>query len=188
MYLLVGLGNPGSEYAKTRHNIGFIFLDYLAEKKGLYFKASKWQADIVKDTLWGEAVIMAKPQTYMNRSGAAVSSVLDFYRIASNNLIVVHDDLDLALGRVKIVTGRGAGGHNGIRSIIQHLDVNDFTRIKVGIGRPDLPIDAANYVLSKFKPDEQELIKESLQNIEEAARMIIEHDAVTAMNRINPRK
>lgn len=188
MYLLVGLGNPGSDYSKTRHNIGFIFLDYLAEKNGFVFKPSKWQAEIVKDTLWGKAVVLAKPQTYMNRSGSAVSLILNFYQMASKNLIVVHDDLDLPLGRVKIVTGRGAGGHNGIRSIIQHLDENDFTRIKVGIGRPDLPMSAANYVLSRFKPDEQELAKESLQNIEEAAKIILDHDAATAMTRINSRK
>lgn len=187
MHLLVGLGNPGNDYSVTRHNIGFIFLDYLAAKNGFVFKRSKWQAEVVKDTLWAKPIVLAKPQTYMNRSGSAVSLIVNFYQVPTENLIVVHDDLDLELGRIKIVTERGAGGHKGIRSIIQHLGVNDFVRIRVGIGRPPPPMSASSYVLSRFSEDDQKVLKESLQQIEEAARMIIEHDVTTAMNRINSR-
>ncbi len=188
MYLLVGLGNPGNDYSVTRHNVGFIFLDYLAEKYGFAFKSSKWQADVVKDSLWGKPVVLAKPQTFMNRSGSSVLQIKNYYQVNVQNLIVIHDDLDLDVGRIKIVTGRGAGGHNGIRSLIQHLDTNDFTRIKVGIGRPPALMSASNYVLSKFSPEEQKILEENLQNIEEAARMILEHGAVAAMNQINAKK
>lgn len=188
MYLLVGLGNPGNDYAVTRHNVGFIFLDYLAREYGFTFKSSKWQAEVVKDTLWGKPVVLAKPQTFMNRSGAAVAQIVNFFQISTENLIVVHDDLDLEVGRIKIVTSRGAGGHNGIRSIIQHLDANNFTRIKIGIGRPPVPMTSSNYVLSKFSPDEQKILEENLQNVEEAARMILEHGTIAAMNQINAKK
>jgi len=188
VYLLVGLGNPGNDYAVTRHNVGFIFLDYLAREYGFTLKSSKWQAEVVKDTLWGKPVVLAKPQTFMNRSGAAVAQIVNFFQISTENLIVVHDDLDLEVGRIKIVTSRGAGGHNGIRSIIQHLDANNFTRIKIGIGRPPEPMTSSNYVLSKFSPDEQKILEENLQNVEEAARMILEHGTIAAMNQINAKK
>lgn len=186
MYILVGLGNPGRDYSTTRHNIGFIFLDYLADKEGLSFKESKWQAEVVKDVLWGKTVLLVKPQTYMNKSGTAVSQILHYYQVETANLIVVHDDLDLPFGRIKIVTNRGDGGHKGIRSIIQHLGgTKDFVRIRVGIGRPDSPVSVSNYVLSRLSPEEQSSMQQGLQDMEEAVRLVMEKGIGVAMNRIN---
>lgn len=187
MYMIVGLGNPGRDYSTTRHNIGFIFLDYLADKNALVFKDSKWQAEMVKSALWGKQIILAKPQTFMNKSGTAVAQILRYYNIETENLIVVHDDLDLELGRIKIVTNRGSGGHNGIRSIIQHLGgVKEFVRIRVGIGRPaDSEVSVSNYVLSRFSKEEQNSMNQRLQDVEDAVRLVIEEGVNGAMNRIN---
>lgn len=186
MHMIVGLGNPGRDYSTTRHNIGFIFLDYLADKNGFVFKDSKWQAEVVKDVLWGKPVILAKPQTYMNNSGTAVSQIFRYYQIEIENLIVVHDDLDLELGRIKIVTDRGSGGHNGIRSIIQHLGgVKEFVRIRVGIGRPDSEVSVSNYVLSRFNLEEQKSMDQRLLEIEDAVCLVVEKGVVPAMNQIN---
>lgn len=188
MYMLVGLGNPGGKYAGTRHNIGFLFLDYLAEKHGFKLKGSKWNALVAKESLWGEQILLVKPETYMNLSGTAVGKAAAFYQIAPQAIIVVHDDLDLALGRVRIVTKRGAGGHNGVRSIIEHLGAKDFVRIRVGINRPDTGQDVARYVLSVFTPDERERMQECLLSIEDGVRLIVEQGVSAAMNRINAAK
>jgi len=120
LYLLVGLGNPGERYSTTRHNVGFIFLDYLAERLSLVFKRSKWQALQARAMLWNTPVLLVKPETYMNLSGEAVGAISRYYQVPAERVIVVHDDLDLPQGRVKIVAGRGAGGHTGIISIIKH--------------------------------------------------------------------
>lgn len=185
MHLVVGLGNPGKEYAVTRHNIGFIFLDYLAEKYRFTFKGTKWQAETAKDISWGYPVLFAKPQTYMNRSGTAVRAIADFYQIEPGNIIVIHDDLDLPLGRTKIVVNRGAGGHNGIRSLIEHLGSNDFVRVRVGIGRPDDTGRVSDFVLSRFGQDETPVMLAELSRIETGVRLIMEEGPAVAMNRIN---
>ena len=186
MYIVVGLGNPGKEYAATRHNIGFIFLDYLAEKYRFAFKGTKWQADTAKDLSWGYPVLFVKPQTYMNRSGLAVRAVADFYQVASSRIIVIHDDLDLPLGRTKIMTNRGAGGHNWIRSLIEHLGTNDFVRIRVGIGRPDNTEKVSDFVLSRFGQEETAMVLEEFHSIETGVRLVMEEGLSVAMNRINP--
>lgn len=185
MYLVVGLGNPGGEYAATRHNIGFFFLDYLAEKFRCSFRSSRWQAEVAREQLWGDAVLLVKPMTFMNRSGMAVGAIAHFYQIANSNIIVVHDDLDLPLGRAKIVTNRGAGGHNGIRSLIECLGGKDFVRIRVGIGRPRTQEGASNFVLSRFSPEEQETLHREVQDIEEGVALIISKGIAVAMNRFN---
>lgn len=185
VYVVVGLGNPGKEYAVTRHNIGFIFLDYLAEKYRFTFKGTKWQAETAKDLSWGYPVLFVKPQTYMNRSGSAVRAIADFYQIDVDRIIVVHDDLDLPLGRTKIITNRGAGGHNGIRSLIEHLGGKDFVRIRVGIGRPDNAEKVSDFVLSRFGQDEAPMVQEALHRIETAVRLVMEEGLSVAMNRIN---
>lgn len=186
MYLVVGLGNPGKEYAATRHNIGFIFLDYLAEKYRFTFKGTKWQAETAKDLSWGYPVLFVKPQTYMNRSGVAVRAIADFYQVEADKIIVIHDDLDLPLGRTKIMTKRGAGGHNGIRSLIEHLGGNDFVRVRVGIGRPDKAAPVSDFVLARFGQEEAPLVLEEFHNIETGVRLVMEEGLSVAMNRINP--
>jgi PTH1 family peptidyl-tRNA hydrolase len=185
VYVVVGLGNPGKEYAATRHNIGFIFLDYLAEKYRFAFKGTKWQAETAKDLSWGYPVLFVKPQTFMNRSGTAVRAIADFYQVDPGKIIVIHDDLDLPLGRTKIMTKRGAGGHNGIRSLIEHLGTNDFVRVRVGIGRPLNAERVSDFVLSRFGQEEASMVLEELNQIETGVRLVMEEGLSVAMNRIN---
>jgi len=188
VYIVVGLGNPGKEYAATRHNIGFIFLDYLADKYRFTFKGTKWQAETVKDLSWGYPVLFVKPQTYMNLSGAAVRAIADFYQVDSSRIIVIHDDLDLPLGRTKIMINRGSGGHNGIRSLIDHLGGNDFVRIRIGIGRPDNLERVSDFVLSRFGQEEAEKVMEEFNRLEAGVRLVMEEGLSVAMNRINSEK
>ena len=187
MFLLAGLGNPGSKYAGTRHNIGFMVLDYLAANRNLTFVDSKWQALQLRTMLWEESVILFKPETFMNLSGTAVISLVNYYKIEIDKVIVIHDDLDLELGRIRIATGGGDGGHKGIRSIISGLGTKDFPRIKVGIGRPGVPIPPEKYVLSKFDADELELINQQLPLVEEGLQLLVKEGITAAMNAVNPK-
>jgi len=188
MYLLVGLGNPGQKYNKTRHNVGFQLLDYLAERHGLSFVTSKWQAEVIKASLWGDQIVLAKPQTFMNLSGLAVSRISSYYQIPAGNTIVVHDDLDLAPGRIKIVYGRGAGGHNGVKSIMEHYGGHEFTRIRVGIGRPEPLMESASYVLGRLTSEQMQLINDTFPLMEQGIELIITQGVRVAMNRINAHK
>lgn len=188
MYLVAGLGNPGNKYKNTRHNIGFQFLDYLAKRHDSAFKESKWKADVVKANLWGHQAVLVKPSTYMNRSGQAVGAIARYYQLATEEIIVIHDDLDLGPGRIKIVYDRGAGGHNGIRSIIEGLGAKDFSRIRVGVGRPNEQMKVSDYVLSKFSADEGDLLNACLTEAERGLRMILDDGVMAAMNEINGSK
>lgn len=187
MYLLVGLGNPGAEYLQTRHNIGFQFLDYLAARYGFAFGESKWRALLAKTILWQENVLCLKPQTFMNLSGTAVVPAAEYYRVEVERIVVVHDDLDLPLGRIKIVTNSGAGGHNGIRSLIAQLGEKNFPRIKVGIGRPPGRMPVEKYVLSAFAAEERELRDQVLVEIAAAAELLLGKGLAAAMNAVNVR-
>ena len=131
-FVLAGLGNPGKKYRDTRHNIGFMVVDYFAERYGLSFSSTRWDGLISRSRVWGEHVCFVKPETYMNRSGRAVAGVSRFYDVDVQSILVIHDDLDMSVGRVKLVKGGGAGGHNGIRSIVQNLGSNDFFPFKDG--------------------------------------------------------
>jgi len=184
-FLIVGLGNPGAKYAHTRHNIGFQFLDYLEQQYSLRFSSSKWQADVIRTELWQKQVVLVKPETYMNKSGIAVGAIARYYRIQPANMIVIHDDIDLDVGRLKIVVGRGAGGHNGIRSIIEHMGDKNFSRIRVGVGRPELPIPVDRYVLSSFSKDEQVVMDEAMGDIAQGLELIVTEGANAAMNKVN---
>ena len=188
MHLIVGLGNPGDEYKSTRHNIGFLCLDFLAQKHALHFSASKWNADVVKGRMWGESCILLKPLTYMNRSGLAVVQASQYYRISQENIIVFHDDLDLPLGRMKMVFDRGAGGHNGVRSMIEQLGSKRFARIRIGIGRPVVAQGASSYVLSRFDNDELAVLHEKFNFLEEGLQCFIKKGPHEAMNMINSEK
>ena len=185
MLLLAGLGNPGSKYKNTRHNIGFMFLDYLAEEAGMSFKDSKWQAELVKISLNSDQAFLVKPQTYMNLSGRSLRGISSYYQISPENIIVIHDDMDLDVGRVKMVYNRGPGGHNGIKSIIDSLGTKEFTRIRFGIGRPPGKMAAASFVLSKFKEDELESINEVFHEIVRAISMFSSEGLAEAMKFVN---
>lgn len=185
MLLVVGLGNPGTKYNHTRHNIGFMVLDYLAERAGAVFKESKWAADLVKTSLGAKSILLAKPTSYMNLSGRPVGSIASFYRISPEKIVVIHDDLDLEVGRVKIAFDRGAGGHNGIKSIIECLGTREFTRIRVGIGRPEVHLSSSSFVLSKFGKNELDDISRVFSLVEEGINIIADNGVAAAMNHVN---
>lgn len=185
MLLIVGLGNPGQKYDQTRHNIGFMVLDYLAEEAGAVFKESKWDAEFAKTNLWSSPLLLAKPTSYMNLSGRPVNLIASYYQIIPKQIVVIHDDLDLDVGRVKIVCGRGAGGHNGIKSIIEHLGTREFIRIRVGIGRPQGQMPPASFVLSRFEKDELVDIKHVFSYIGQGIKLIQNDSLSAAMNFIN---
>jgi len=164
MWLICGLGNFGNEYNNTRHNVGFIFLDQLAQKFGLKFNfKSKFKGEFAKLNFHDHEIILLKPHTYMNLSGSSVQQVMHYYKIPPSHLIVIHDDLDLALRKVRCKLGGGSGGHNGIKSIDNAIG-NSYFRVKIGIGRLDV-WDASNYVLGKMSDQEQTVLKTCFEGI-----------------------
>jgi len=185
MFLIAGLGNPGEKYENTRHNVGFIFLDYLAGLLGTPFSSSKWQANTAKAQLAGSQVLLVKPETFMNKSGFAVAGVAAYYKIPPEKIIVIHDDIDLHFAKLKVSVDRGSGGHNGIKSIIDHLASQNFIRIRVGIGRPELAIPVDRYVLSKLSKDETDELRKKYSLIAEGLESIIEQDVQKAMNKLH---
>lgn len=191
-FLLVGLGNPGREYESTRHNIGFFYIDHLASLQGSRVETLKMQGLCGQLRAHGSQLLLVKPQTFMNRSGECVRHFLDYYKISEERLLVLHDDIDLPLGRIKMVSRGGAGGHNGIRSIIQHLGSHNFARMKIGIGRPPVneqgvgqPVD--QFVLSRMSSSEVLLFDQRMTLVEEAIRLFVSEGIESCMNRINGR-
>jgi len=152
--LIAGLGNPGARYQLTRHNIGFLVLDRLAETNHIPVGQMGFEARFGKGMIAGQSVLLAKPQTFMNLSGTSVRKFFEYYRINIEDVIVVHDDLDLPFGTIRFKTGGGHGGHKGLISIIDHLGTTDFSRVRLGIGKPDHKGMVDSYVLSPFSPDE----------------------------------
>ncbi|HEB50535.1 MAG TPA: aminoacyl-tRNA hydrolase [Desulfobulbus sp.] len=192
VFLIVGLGNPGSRYALTRHNAGFLAIDHFADTVGCGLTSTKWQGEYCRLRLAGSSVILLKPQTYMNRSGECVARFVDYFRISRERILVLHDDLDLPAGRIKVVARGGAGGHNGIRSIIRYLGGSDFARIKIGIGRPPagdgataMPVE--RWVLARFSEQELAVFEENLEKTDRAIRLYIEQGIDACMNEINRR-
>lgn len=185
MYLVVGLGNPGAQYDGTRHNVGFYFLDYLAGRLDLSFSESKWQAATAKTSLWQKNILLMKPGTFMNRSGDAVVPLVHFFKIQTEKIVVIHDDIDVPFGRIKAVSGGGAGGHNGIRSIIEKLGTDAFSRIKIGVGRPVGSMPPDRFVLSLFSGDERAALAERMSAIEEGLRMFVQEGINSSMNVLN---
>lgn len=185
MWLVVGLGNPGNRYALTRHNVGFMVADHIAMslKAGSYRESC--HSLLAESDAPREKVVLAKPMTFMNLSGKAVSLCLDRFSLQPENLIVVHDDIDLEFGRVKIRNRGGHGGHNGMRSIMKEIDNRDFLRIKIGIGRPPEGVDPADYVLSRFRGEEENIIGAAVERAAEAVMLIVEEGPTKAMNRFN---
>jgi PTH1 family peptidyl-tRNA hydrolase len=190
--LIVGLGNPGSQYELTRHNAGFLALDYFADEQGWSLCAEKWQGLHGGGLLTEQRVILVKPKTFMNRSGECVSRFAAFHRICPERILILHDDLDLPQGKIKVAAKGGAGGHNGIRSLIQHLGGQNFARLKIGIGRPPrneqgqgMPVE--RYVLSAFGDEELTLFNSRLPLIQEAVELFISQGVAQCMNQINGR-
>ncbi len=159
--LVAGLGNPGTKYVGTRHNVGFDVVDLIAARYGFLFNtaAGSTSCQTASGVILNHSLVLLKPLTYMNRSGEAVAPVVRFYKIPLSALIVIHDDIDLPLGRIRFVRSAGHGGHNGVRSIIQNLGSREFPRLKIGIGRPEGPVPVEHYVLSRFNPSEIPLKK-----------------------------
>jgi PTH1 family peptidyl-tRNA hydrolase len=190
--LVVGLGNPGKEYEGTRHNIGFAVLDRLAEKFGCSFR-SKWRFSAkIAEAMAGDAgkVVLAKPQTYMNRSGTAVNTLLQWLKVAPAQLLVVVDDADLPLGQIRLRVAGGSGGHNGLRSIIETLGGDEeFARLRVGIGRSaPLGADISGHVLGRFAPPERDLAEQAVAAAVEAVDCCLRESLTEAMNQFNRKK
>ncbi len=185
MYVIVGLGNPGKEYEKTRHNTGFITIDKLANKYNIEVNKEKHKALIGRGTIEGKKVILVKPQTYMNLSGEAAREVLEFYKEDVKNLIAIFDDIDLPLGNIRIKEKGSAGTHNGVKSLVKELGSQDFKRVKVGIGSPAKQIDLISYVLGRFSTEEWEKIDKSSDNAVDAIGVIIRDGILKAMNEYN---
>ena len=185
-WLIVGLGNPGRRYAGTRHNIGFRVLDKLAEKEGIPLDRLEHQALSGRGRIGEAAVILAKPMTFMNLSGESVRRIVAGEKIDPGRMIVVHDDVDFPLGILKIKTGGGAGGHNGIKSLIDRLGRSDFIRIRMGIGRPGEG-DLADYVLSRFRREEVDQVEEMIMKAVGAVCSILETGVEKTMNGLHGR-
>lgn len=185
MKLVVGLGNPGEKYTSTRHNVGFMVVDFLAERYQISVDKIKFRSLTGKGIVAGEQAMITKPQTFMNLSGEAVRPLFSYIDIEKEDVIVIHDDLDLEFGRIKIKSGGGHGGHNGIRSIISHLGNKDFIRVRVGIGKPPPRWNVSNYVLSPFSADESKELHHILERSADAVEAIIRDGALLAMNRFN---
>ena len=185
MYIIAGLGNPGLRYANTRHNIGFIALDMLADKLGIEIKKAKHKALIGEGTLAGEKIVLAKPQTYMNLSGESILDIRNWYKVEDSRIIVIYDDIDLDVGVLRIRPSGSAGTHNGMRSIIYQLNSQDFPRVRLGVGKPPEEWDLKDYVMSTFRKDEIPQIKEVCQRAVEGVELIISKGVNYAMSRCN---
>lgn len=185
MKIIVGLGNPGDKYQSTRHNIGFDIVDLLAERWGCSFKKCRFEAVEASAQWQDQRVQLIKPQTFMNLSGQAVVGALQFYKSDLNDLLVIHDDLDLTLGRLKWASGGSAGGHNGVSSIIESIGSKDFFRLRVGIGRPTTAMDTVNWVLSRFTSAEKEVVKTVKEKAFESVEFFFKNGLSPTMNRYN---
>ena len=186
MYIIVGLGNPGKDYQNTRHNIGFEVIDTLADMAGISVIEKKHNAMIGKGVLDGQKVILVKPQTYMNLSGESVRDVIDYYKVdEEEELIVISDDISLDVGMIRIRKKGSAGGHNGLKNIIQHLGHDTFMRIKMGVGEKPKGYDLADYVLGHFTREERKVMDEAAKSAVEAIRMMMAGDVDKAMNLFN---
>lgn len=185
-YILVGLGNPGKEYERTRHNAGFMAMDYISGRCGVRIDRAKFSALVGEATINGKRVLLMKPQTYMNSSGEAVSAAAKFYKIAPENIIVISDDVSLDVGRVRVRRKGSHGGQKGLKSIQECLDTEDYQRIKIGVGaKPHPDYDMAAWVLSTFEPKDIEAISENYPRIYDGLCKMLEGDTEEAMQICN---
>jgi PTH1 family peptidyl-tRNA hydrolase len=181
-WLVVGLGNPGAEYAGNRHNIGFGVVDELAVRAGSRFSAHKTRADVAEARLGGRRVVLAKPRSFMNESGGPVAAVRNFYRIDVPHVIVVHDELDLEFGALRLKQGGGDGGHNGLRSITKSLGSPDYVRVRFGIGRPPGRMQPADFVLRDFSVAERRDLAVLVDRAADAVESVVQHGLLPTQN------
>lgn len=184
MKLIVGLGNPGGQYAETRHNVGFLLLDTWNEELKLEFRP-KFQGLMAETQFGGEKVFLLKPLTFMNLSGRSIRELTQFYKIAPKDVLVIHDDMDLPLGRIRLRQSGSAGGHNGIKSTIVEIGTEEFWRLKVGVGRPPAGWDSARYVLGSFGKEEISSLEDVLDRGQEVFRLWVQGEGNKAMNLYN---
>ena len=185
-HIVVGLGNPGGEYEKTRHNAGFIAIDRLCDSLGVKCDRAKFKALCCEATIGETRVLIMKPQTYMNKSGEAISEASRFYKIPADKVIVISDDVTLAVGKLRIRGKGSAGGHNGLKSIIEHLGTQEFPRIKLGVGeKPHPDYDMVDWVLGKFPKEDFDTLSKTVESVPSAIASLIKEDVATAMNRFN---
>ena len=186
--IIAGLGNPGKKYARTRHNIGFLVVEALASKSRLAIDKTRFDSKYVKARIKGKEVFLVKPLTYMNKSGFPIHKFASYYKVTMENIIIVHDDIDLDFGKIKIVKSRGHGGHNGVRSIIDAFGKKDCIRIRVGVGHPGSIEDVTGHVLGGFSPDEIKILDHCIDTASDACLYILENGVISAMNFINTKR
>jgi PTH1 family peptidyl-tRNA hydrolase len=185
-WLIAGLGNPGRKYAGSRHNVGFMVLDHLAKANHVAVsREKKFDAEYGRGKIGRINAILLKPMAYMNGSGRPVSRAASFFQIALDQLLVIHDDIDIGYGKIKIKAKGGHGGHNGLRSIIDAVGSGEFPRVRIGIGRPEGPMDVSDYVLGNFTADEWRALEPILDKAAEAVSTILTHGVNEGMNRFN---
>ena len=188
MYVIAGLGNPGREYEGTRHNVGFMTLDALADKYNIDVREKAFKGLIGKGVIEGNKVILVKPQMYMNLSGECIRQVMDYYKVDPEDILIVYDDISLAPGQLRIRAKGSAGGHNGIKSIIAHLGTQEFPRVKVGVGEKPSRMDLADYVLGHFSKEEQATMDDAVKEAADAVCEIVNVGIAQAMNDHNRKK
>jgi PTH1 family peptidyl-tRNA hydrolase len=184
-WLVLGLGNPGPEHAGNRHNVGFMVLDVLAGRVGGNFKSHKARGEVVETRLAGERTVLAKPRSYMNESGGPAASLRDFFKAPIDRIVVVHDELDLAAGTLRLKQGGGDNGHNGLRSLRQSLGSGEFYRVRLGVGRPPGRQDPADFVLRNFSAAERKDLGVQLERAADAVETLISDGLAAAQNRYN---
>ncbi len=186
MYLIVGLGNPEEKYSNTRHNMGFNVINELSKKVNIKVSKSKFEAFYGMGEINGKKVILVKPQTYMNSSGDSIIKFKKFYKISNKNIIVIYDDMDLDIGKIRLKAKGGAGTHNGMKSVIENLNTEDFIRVRVGIGTPENKEDTINYVIGQIiSKNEKEELDKSVNIAAESVLEILENGIDVAMNKFN---
>lgn len=185
MKWIVGLGNPGPTYEKTRHNVGFMALDALAERHGMKFNQHKCKSVIAEGMIAGHKTVLIKPMTYMNLSGEAVRAYMDYYKVSLDDMIVVYDDLDTVVGKIRLRYQGSAGGHNGIKSIIQHTGTQSFNRVRMGISRPEPGYAIVDYVLGTFPRKEREQVQNMVEETCDALEFCLDHTFEQTMAKFN---
>lgn len=188
MFLIAGLGNPGTEYAATRHNIGFDMVTYLGDQYHIPLRSRENKAIVGKGIIGGQKVMLAQPQTFMNLSGESIRALLDYYKTDREKLIIIYDDISLPVGQVRVRPKGSPGGHNGIKNIIQHLGTEEFARIRIGVGAKPEGGDLVKHVLGRFSREEEDMIRDVFALAEEALLTIMNEDVAAAMNRVNGKK
>jgi PTH1 family peptidyl-tRNA hydrolase len=188
MWLLAGLGNPGRQYADNRHNVGFMVADEILQRTGAKPPRSRMGAELSEAAIGRNKVILCKPMEFMNLSGSAIGRAASFWKIPPRRILVVHDDMDLDFGRLKLVEGGGTGGHNGLRSIVDALGNEAFCRLRFGIGRPPPAWEGADFVLADFSAEERKILPDLIEEAALAAQTVVKDGLVVAMNKFNRRR